>query len=84
MSGPVASSTLRACAIPGRVVMIHDMPDRTVVSELDAAEADLLLAQMERALREVVRGLSAVAGSGEPSPLGAPPLPSLRLAGGGG
>lgn len=72
-------STLRAVAIPGRVVVVHDMPDRTVVSELDAAEADVLLRQLEAALREALRGLAAVGLAGEPMGGGAPPL---RLAAG--
>lgn len=51
-------STYRACAIAGRVVVIHDMADRAVISELEADQADLLLRQLELALRAVVRELA--------------------------
>ena len=48
-------STFRAQAIAGRVVVIHDMPDQTVISELDAEQADVLLQQIEAAKRTVLR-----------------------------
>ncbi|WP_198380598.1 hypothetical protein [Roseomonas sp. KE2513] len=38
------------------------MPDQTVVSEFDAAEATTLLRQLEDALAQVLRGLAEQAG----------------------
>ncbi|WP_458096447.1 hypothetical protein [Roseomonas sp. WA12] len=55
-------STIRAQAIAGRVVLVHDMSDQVVVSEFDAVEASTLLRQIEDALQEVVRGLALRAG----------------------
>ncbi|MFC0388782.1 hypothetical protein [Muricoccus vinaceus] len=55
-------STFRALSLPGRVVLVHDMPDQIVVSEFDAAEASTLLRQIEDALSKVLRGLSEQAG----------------------
>ncbi len=43
-------STYRACSIAGRVVLIHDMVEQTVISELDLDQADLLLEQLQRAV----------------------------------
>jgi hypothetical protein len=47
-------STYRACAIPGRVVLIHDMPDQIVISELDLEQADVLLRQLQAAIHTQV------------------------------
>jgi len=49
------SSSYRAQAIAGRVVITHDMPTATVISELDVEQADLLLQQLEIAVRKVLR-----------------------------
>ena len=57
-------SSFRACAMADRVVLIHDMPDRVVISELDVEQAGLLLRQMQIAMREA---LCQVSGS-RPSP----------------
>ena len=43
-------STYRACSLSDRVVLIHDMDDRTVISELDLDQADLLLEQLQMAV----------------------------------
>ena len=51
-------SNFRALSLPGRVVLVHDMPDQIVVSEFDVAEASTLLRQIEDALACVLRGLS--------------------------
>ena len=51
-------SNFRALSLPGRVVLVHDMPDQIVVSEFDAAEATTLLRQLEDALAQVLRGLA--------------------------
>lgn len=51
-------SNFRALPLPGRVVLVHDMPDQIVVSEFDAAEATTLLRQIEDALAQVLRGLA--------------------------
>lgn len=50
-------STYRACALADRVMLIHDMPDRIVVSELCADQADLLLQQLEIAVRRSIAAL---------------------------
>ena len=55
-------SHFRALSLPGRVVLVHDMPDQIVISEFDAAEASTLLRQLEDALARVLRGLSEQAG----------------------
>lgn len=47
-------SSFRARAMADRIVLIHDMPDRVVVSELDVEQADLLLRQMQIAIREAL------------------------------
>ncbi|MDJ0388960.1 hypothetical protein QMO56_12620 [Roseomonas sp. E05] len=49
------SSSYRAQAISGRVVITHDMPTATVISELDVEQADLLLQQLQIAVRRVLR-----------------------------
>ncbi len=48
-------STFRIQAVPGRVMVIHDMPDAAIVSELDVEQADVLLQQLEIAVRAVLR-----------------------------
>lgn len=63
-------STYRACAIAGRVVMIHDMDDRTAISELEADQAGLLLQQLEIALRAVLRQDTSYPEGGMSSVLG--------------
>ncbi|WP_426956988.1 hypothetical protein [Muricoccus radiodurans] len=60
-------SSIRAHAIEGRVVVVHDMTDRVVISEFEADQAANLLEQLQRALGQVLRGLSERAA--------APPLP---------
>ena len=72
-------STYRACAIAGRVVMIHDMDDRTAISELEVDQADLLLQQLEIALRAVLRQDTGYQEAGMPSVLGH--LPGGRSSG---
>lgn len=47
-------STFQIQAIAGRVVVVHDMPNLAVVSELDVEQADVLLQQLERAVRAVL------------------------------
>jgi len=58
----------------GRVVITHDMPDATVISELDVEQADVLLQQLQIAVRTVLRELAA-----QPSPSGLPPLAPAEL-----
>ena len=43
-------STYRACTLADRVVLIHDMAEQTVISELDLVQADLLLEQLQMAV----------------------------------
>ena len=43
-------STYRACTFSDRVVLIHDMEEQTVISELDLEQADLLLEQLQAAV----------------------------------
>ena len=43
-------STYRACTVADRVVLIHDMAEQTVISELDLVQADLLLEQLQMAV----------------------------------
>ena len=43
-------STYRACTFADRVVVIHDMAEQTVISELDLVQADLLLEQLQIAV----------------------------------
>ncbi len=43
-------STYRACTFADRVVLIHDMAEQTVISELDLIQADLLLEQLQMAV----------------------------------
>ncbi len=50
-------STYSACTMADRVVLIHDMADQTVFSELDVEQADLLLQQLELAVRGLVNAL---------------------------
>jgi len=50
-------STYRACTLADRVVLIHDMSDRTVISELDAEQADVLLHQMQLAVGQAIAAL---------------------------
>ena len=46
----VGMSTYRACSFSDRVVLIHDMDEQTVISELDLEQADLLLEQLQAAV----------------------------------
>lgn len=55
-------STYRVCAMADRVVLIHDLADRTVHSELDAEQADMLLQQLQQALEQSLTVLRATAG----------------------
>ncbi len=50
-------STYRACTIADRVVLIHDMVDQTVISEMDAEQADVLLHQMQVAVGQAIAAL---------------------------
>jgi len=68
------SSSYRAQAMAGRVVITHDMPDATVISELDVEQADVLLQQLQIAVRTVLRELAT-----RPSPSGLPPLAAAEL-----
>lgn len=45
-------STYRACTVGDRVMLIHDMRDQTVYSELDVEQADILLQQLELAVQK--------------------------------
>ncbi len=54
-------STYRACTMADRVVLIHDMPDRLVHSELDVEQASLLLHQLQIALRQSLGALRQAA-----------------------
>jgi hypothetical protein len=47
-------SSYRACAITGRVIIIHDMADRTVISELDLDQACIFLRQLQTALHSQI------------------------------
>ncbi len=58
-------STYRACTVVDRVVLIHDMLDQTIISELDAEQADVLLHQMQIAVGQAIAALRLRAG--EPS-----------------
>lgn len=58
-------STYRACTVADRVVLIHDMLDQTIISELDAEQADVLLHQMQIAVGRAIAALRLRAG--EPS-----------------
>jgi hypothetical protein len=42
----------------GRVVLVHDMADQTIISEFDVEQAATLLNQLETALAEVLEGLA--------------------------
>ncbi len=37
-----------------RVVLIHDLPEQTIISELDVEQADVLLAQLQAAVRSIM------------------------------
>ena len=50
-------STYRAFTMADRVVLIHDMADQTVFSELDIEQADVLLQQLEIAVRRSTEAL---------------------------
>lgn len=52
-------SSIRIHAIAGRVVLVHDMPDRVAYAELDVEQADVLLQQLEWAKRKALRSLRA-------------------------
>lgn len=60
-------STYRACSLGDRVVLVHDMPDQTVWSELDAEQADVLLQQLEIAVRTAVSVLRQRPGAAVPA-----------------
>ncbi len=55
-------STYRVATMANRVVLIHDMPDRVVVSELDLEQADLLLEQLQMAVSAQLMALRDGAG----------------------
>ncbi len=48
-------STIRACSMVNRVVLIHDMAEQTIISELDLEQADLLLEQLQQAVSQQIR-----------------------------
>lgn len=50
-------STYCARPLADRVVLVHDMADRIVFSELDIEQADLLLQQLQHALEEATATL---------------------------
>ena len=52
-------TTLSACAMYDRVALVHDSTDQTTISEMTAAEADLLIEQLQIALRQVLRVMRA-------------------------
>ena len=37
-----------------RVVLIHDLPEQTIISELDVEQADVLLEQLQAAVRTIM------------------------------
>lgn len=47
-------STLQARTMFDRVVLIHDLPEQTIISELDVEQADVLLAQLQAAVRSIM------------------------------
>ncbi len=55
-------STFRACTLLDRVVLIHDMDEQTVISELDLEQADLLLEQLQSAVGAQLAALRRRAG----------------------
>ena len=44
-----------------RVVLVHDMEEQTVISELDLEQADLLLEQLQHAVSHQIRQRAHVA-----------------------
>lgn len=59
-------SNFRAHSMAGRVVLIHDMTEQTIISEFDVEGASTLLNQLEAALAEVLAGLAKLPAA--PSP----------------
>ena len=55
-------STYRACTFADRVVLIHDMAEQTVISELDLVQADLLLEQLQIAVSSQIAARREQAG----------------------
>jgi hypothetical protein len=51
------SSFFKVQHLTGRVVITHDMPHATVISELSIEQADVLLQQLQIAVRHVLQGL---------------------------
>ncbi len=52
-------STYQIRAIADRVILIHDMADQTIFSELDVEQADVLLQQLQTALGHSLASLRA-------------------------
>ncbi len=40
-----------------RVVLIHDLPEQTIISELDVEQADVLLEQLQDAVRTIMEAV---------------------------
>ncbi len=59
-------SSFRACSMANRVVLIHDMDDRTIISELDLVQADLLLEQLQHAVSDQIRQRRLLTSLAEP------------------
>jgi hypothetical protein len=53
------SSSYRAQPMAGRVAITHDMPHARVISELDLEQADVLLQQLQQAIRLAARNLTS-------------------------
>jgi hypothetical protein len=70
------SSSYRVQPIAGRVVITHDMPDTTIISELDVDQADVLLQQLQNAVRTALRELASPPGI--EALLSSIPQPDLR------
>ncbi|WP_376091870.1 hypothetical protein ACE7GA_22540 [Roseomonas sp. CCTCC AB2023176] len=51
-------SSFRAHSMAGRVVLVHDMDEQTIISEFDVEQASTLLNQLETALAEVLEGIA--------------------------
>ena len=50
-------STLQARTMFDRVVLIHDLPEQTIISELDVEQADVLLEQLQDAVRTIMEAV---------------------------
>lgn len=46
----IVNSTFQVRSMAGPTVVVHDMYDRTVISEVDLEQADLLLEQLQTAV----------------------------------